>query len=264
MSNKTASLILFGACTVSTLVGCAGGYFIAKKKFDAQLDLGIAVEAAKAKKHYSILLQELRSGKPEQIPVIEEEIPEPIDDEEVEAEREDTFNRAKTALTNYQAYDKPPLEQVASNIFTNHANGKKVFPPRGPDGKFLPKGTMESAQSADDPYLIEPDVFLANTPEYLQESLLYFVKEKTALMVADNEPVDVDLIGEVNLTLFPDDDIPSVIYVRNEGAEIDYQITRTYDSLTEYMGLGEADPDDDNDDDTLGDFAEEGDLRLQR
>lgn len=262
-------LILGGACAVSSAIGAAGGYLIAKKRFNQQLDLGIAVETEKTKKYYANLVSTAMKkaiAEPEEEEAEEE--PELSEvDEAVIAKGRETLARASSALVDYQGMagnGKPPLEEVVQNNIFDPKRGKKALPPRGAGGKFVPKGSteVERQQEHNDPYMIKPDEFLANDPENHQESLWYFVNDKTLIMVADNEAVDVDLVGEVNLTLIPDDE-PRVIYVRNEGAGMDYQITLTENSLTEHMGLGEEDPDDDEDDE-MGNFAEEGDLRYRQ
>lgn len=256
--NKTI-LIAGGAAVASLAAGGVGGYFLAKKKFDATLDDLIALEVEKTKKYYSVLLMQARE-KPESLEELatedaggeggadEEECVTPREgwSEAVQAAKESgrasTANNASKAMVDYQSYaTKPPLSEVVpSNIFAKDKS-KKELPPRDPQtGHFLPKNTVEPTQT-DDPYLITHEEFLQGEMEYDQENLFYFIRDETLIMVADNESVDIDRVGEVNLTLFPKTpkDEPSIICVRNDGLQIDYEIHLRHDSITEYLGLGE-------------------------
>jgi hypothetical protein len=258
--NKTY-LIASGVGLTSLAVGATSGYFLAKRKFDATLDEKIADEVAKTKKYYSVLL--MQKDKPDLADLANDHIPSPptdadLSEEDAEAaayrENLNTRNRrvetaAKAAQTNYQAYASTVPETpgvVHSNIFTTTPSSKRPMPPRDEHGKFLPKDAVQGVGGVD-PYLIGEVEFLQNDMEHNQESALYFAKEDTVIMIADNEPIDVGRIGEENLTDFPQDP-PRVIYVRNEGLQLDYQITLAGETLTGYMGLGEEDPEDEEDD----------------
>lgn len=258
--NKTI-LIAGGASLASLAIGGATGFLIAKKKFDAQLDLGIAVENEKTKKYFSVLLQQAKEGKPETITDVamsdDEVEAEEGDYEEVEEEDEEPTeeqirlaSKAKRAQINYQGFSaKPALEDVVqtNNIFTSGANPKQRMPPRDETGKFVAQReeTDEPKQrpgKEPTPYKITEEEFLINDLEHEQENALYFRKENTLLLMLDREPVDIERVGEVNLTLFPT--VPegqsSSIYVRNELFGIDYDVTMTDEDLSEYMGLGES------------------------
>lgn len=274
--NKTYAVVS-GTVVVSLAAGVAGGYFLAKKKFEKTLDDLLGKEVQKTQKFYERLLEEskktiedlkalretidLRVESEKPVPEIEED-EESSDSAVVKALRETRAEHEATrALTNYQGFAaKPPLEDVVSkNIFTDKP--KKKLPPRDPEtgrfGSVQPKGDFADrprehvTHSGPEltPYMINHDAFLVNDPEHEQESLLYFRKDETLLQVDDQETVDIARVGEVNLTLFPEvaDGEASLICVRNEGLGIDYQITLTDESLTVYMGLGEDDADLDQD-----------------
>lgn len=258
--NKTTILVAGGASAVSLAAGAAGGYFYAKRRFDATLDGLIALEVAKTKKYFSVLLTEAKNGnaKPDDPADIPSEVDEELElegedsDEELSekdlktiAEGRKTQVEATEALTNYQGYSKQeaPQTTVAHNIFSNAAPSKKPLPPRGPGGKFVPKSQARKKEI--EPQLIDERTFLLNEDEQEQKSLLYFKHEDTLIDIEqNNEPVDNAVIGEVNLTLFPEPDSlgESTIYVRNEGLGADYQVKLMGESLTDYIGLGE-DPD---------------------
>lgn len=251
--NKTY-LIVGGASAASLAVGGAGGYFLAKKKFSERLEALIDIEVDKTKKVYSLLLMQAeKTANPPQV------VTAPDEDEQLELEAEDppeelseadkkTVRRGQRALVDYQSFGGKVNtgEIVANNIFSDDASrAKKAMPPRGPGGKFMPKTAPveENTTKASDgaPYLIEPEVFLANEPDHEQESLLYFVNDDTVVLTADpNEAIDNARVGETNLNCFPPGESP-VIFVRHDGMQIDYQITRVEESLTAFMGMGEED-----------------------
>lgn len=268
--NKTI-LIAGGASVASLAVGAASGYFIARKRFNDGLGEIISNETEAIKKHYSVLLMEARSGKPgspEDIPKREkyesaDDYQRRLDEAGVTEEDEeqlDEIDRAviaagKQALTDYQGIstkavtengDPPALGVTTSNVFDKAAKPpKKALPPRDPaTGAFRRKTPRE--EEHEPPQIIDSEAFLLNDPEHNQESLLYFINDKTLVMMADpTEVVDIALAGEVNLTLFPKvgEDEASIIYVRNDGMTTDYEIKLMAESLTDYIGLGEDNED---------------------
>lgn len=270
-------LIVGGASAVSLAVGGTAGYLVAKRRFNAIIETRIDEEVNKTKKHYSVLLMEAKQGKPdspEDISLSDDEeenddlTPE---DEEVVAKGRETLGRAAKALTDYQGISsrqmsdagKPPLEDIGGNrnIFSDAASRpKKVLPPREPGtGKFLPKAkTEETPEREKTPYIITHEEFLLGDLDFEQENLRWFVNDQTLIQVFDNEVVEIDRVGEVNLTLFPEtaEDEPSIICVRNEWLQMDYEIQSTKESLTEYMGLSTEN--DDSEEDTVVDSDDDG------
>lgn len=271
--NKTI-LIAGGTAVVSLAVGTAGGYLIAKKRFEDKVGEEIAREVDATKKYYSVLLMQAKEQKPDSpadIPKREED-PEELDDESEpdeeelsaadkaaiakgraqlvrEAKKTTSRHAAEKVLTDYQGIstkivgeNKPPLGTLVDrNIFADAPkNPTKNLPPRGPGGAFR-KQTAREVEN-DPPQIIDAETFLLNDMGHDQQSLLYFINDKTLVLVADpSEAVDINLVGEVNLTLFPDvpEDEPSMIYVQNDGMSTDYEIKRMPESLTAYIGLGE-------------------------
>lgn len=265
--NKTL-LVAGGTALVSLAAGAAGGYFFAKKRFDEELPGIIENETEAIKKHYSLMLMEARNGKPSDpadLPRREDETEEgselPDPDELSDAEQEELTGRdeavieklrsnAKVALTDYQkiSTDKVASQGVSAsgktvtkNIFADaESKAQRPLPPRGPGGKFRPRTARE--ENNDPPQIIDAETYLLNDSEHDQESLMYFVNDRTLVLTADpSEALDIALVGEVNLTLFPDvpEGQPSMIYVSNTGLRTDYEIKRMDESLTDFLGLGE-------------------------
>jgi hypothetical protein len=258
--NKTI-LIAGGASLASLTVGVAGGYLIAKKRFEAGLGEIIENETEGIKKHYAVLLMEAYSGKPKSptdIPnhtvVTENEEETPEDQVELttkERRIRERGNRAladaANALTNYQGISTKIVSEGGEKPAISSLP-KKVLPPRGDGGKFRKKSVREEEHGP--PEIIDEEAFLQNDLEHEQESLLYFVNDRTLVMEADpTEVVDIALAGEVNLTLFPQ--VPegeaSSIYVRNEALGTDYEIRKMDESLTDYIGLGDNSDGEDED-----------------
>lgn len=265
--NKTI-IIAGGASVASLAAGAAGGYFLAKKKFDATVEARIEEQVLATKKHYSIMLMEARE-KPEEIPDVEVDDPEIVDesdlvevtfdepdpdleqlDDPLRGAKPDTttvVGRAKAAMIDYRAY--------ADNDKTEEPP-KKSLPPREPGtGKFLPKSALVETPEPEDggnqpPELITHEQFLLNEEEYDQENLTWYVNNQTLLGFDPENPIDIGVVGEVNLTLFPKvpEGEPSIICVRNHGLQMDYEIKLSLEDLTEVMGFGESERDlnDDN------------------
>jgi hypothetical protein len=239
-------VILSGSVAGALAAGGAGGYLFAKKQFDKKIDGLIAREVAETRKFYSLQIMQLKENKPATPGELlaqkeqereEEAEPEPSD-EEILLEQE-----AAKAATNYRGYSKSESDQTNgsqhNNIFSDSAKPPRNFSrDRGADGKFLPK---QHDQRNEPPEIIDEDTFLSDD-EFEEENLKFFMKENELLDYA-NESVDIAKVGEVNLTLFPEveEGKPSVIFVRNHGLAIKYEILRMDLPLAEYMGFGDVD-----------------------
>lgn len=261
--NKTY-LIAGGASAVSLAAGAVGGYFVAKKKFEETLDARIDAEVQATRKHYAVLMTNAQYG---QKPPLEDIVADyagtevthvnansafpddvVLDEDQPLKLEEDLEEPADKALTNYQGFAKtdPPTDVVESNIFTN-PSPKKVLPPREPGtGKFLPKDRVDALKNTSNPapYLIDEETFLTNDPEHNQESVKYFVNEDTAVLEANYEEViENEILGREFLDRMAKDGNLGVMYVRHDILELDYQVTRTTESLVEAIGMGESEKD---------------------
>ena len=257
--NKTL-LVAGGTAVVSLAAGAAGGYFFAKKRFEDELPEIIERETGALKKHHALQLMEARNGKPSSpadIPRREDEEPEGADalpdadeldpEEETEefSEADDAvISQAQRALTDYNKIsteivkDQPTGTTVTKNVFDTGKNVRPL-PPRGPGGKFRPKTARE--EISEPPRLMSLGEFLLNDSGNEQESLMYFVPDKTLVLAADaSEGVDINKVGEDNLRFFPEveEGEASMIYVENMGLGTDYEIKRMNESLTEFLGMG--------------------------
>lgn len=267
--NKTI-LIAGGATVASLAVGAAGGYFFAKKRFLSSLPEIIEQETEALKKYHAIQMMEARSGKPaspadipRQVVAVTEENPEDDPESELSEEDKKALERGRESLrqakkhaaanrdtVDYQGLSnealkaKTPAPEV-KNIFDQPDPKRKQRPPRDDATGRYRKQTPREAEN-DPPEKIEEEVFLLNEEEYDQESLLYFVRDKTLVKDADpSESIDLSIVEEVNLTLFPNvpEDEPCMIFVRNNALQTMYEIKLMRGSLTEYLGLGEESED---------------------
>lgn len=262
--NKTY-LTIGGVAITSLAAGAVGGYFIAKRGFDAEIEEAVAFEVDRVKMHYDAIEAEKKAKEkaasdssdiPEQGTSVEDE----EDEEEQELSEEDKaviekgrhrLATASAALVNYQGIstsgveaEKPALKDVVKkrNIFEDD-KAKKALPPRGDKGKFRKKTTREVVHGPPQ-ILDDPEEFLLNPKEYEQENLLYFINDNKTLVHESNpnESEDIARVGEVNLTLFDPtipEDQPNVIHVRNDGLGVYYEIKLMTESLTEFIGFGE-------------------------
>ena len=253
--NKTY-LIVAGSSVVSLAAGAVGGYFFAKKRFDELLDRAIDTETAKTRTHYGVRMTNMKYGQKPPLEELAEKYnaDEVVLDEDARLplEAEDVVEKPKKRTpperVDYQSFAKTdPSDIIESNIFSNQS-GKPVRPARDPQsGKFMPKQTEEVTQPADsEPYPITEHDFMVNEvdgEEHDQESVIYFVNEDTAVMASDyNEVVANERLGQFHLNKLKNG-TADVIYIRHEGLQIDYQVTRTTDSLVEALGLGESESD---------------------
>lgn len=259
--NKTI-LIAGGASLASLAAGAASGYFFARNKLGKQFDERLDAEVAAVKKQYSIMLMQAKEDKSDPAELADKNEHErgeyePSDEEILAMEEQEQSSRVidalreakkagikasgERALTDYQGISTSKMAAdgtIKSNIFENAPKTPHPLPPRDmTTGKFVKKNPELT------PYLIKEEEFLENEPEHAQENYMWFVKDQTLIRMEDQEAVDIDIVGEALLTLFPPKvgDDPQCIYVRNEGLKLDLDITLTEESLTEYMGLGETD-----------------------
>lgn len=256
--NKTI-LIAGGTAVVSLAAGGAGGYFLAKKKFDAKLITMLDEEVAKTKKYLAIrkMEQDSKPATPEEaLRKIEEE--KAAQAEEVDDEESPLANPAKRALTDYSGQStngKATEGVITNNIFNSRDGGNKrpKQPPRDESGRFLPAQKSEEPQEPDgpvfdpgknadsEPYIITDEDFLTNDPDHDQENYHLFVKEKTLVRAYDREVVDLaEIGGEDMLGFFPT--VPkgekSALYIRNDGLGKDYDVMLDHTSLGSFVGFG--------------------------
>lgn len=245
--NKTYFLV-GGASLASLAIGGAGGYLYARKTITDQVEDRIAEEVDKAKAYYAVLMAHVATS-PENYTVkdideevVAEDIEPEVEEEELSEADKRVITNGQKALVNYQGYaEKPALSSLVENNIFSKNMPKKQLPPRDPTGKFLPKSAQpENSTPEETPYMIPQEEYLTNDMDHNQETLMYFGNDSTLIAVADNTSVDINCVGEVNLTLFPEEPEGTArfIYVRNEGLGIDYEIQLTDESLSEYMGLG--------------------------
>jgi hypothetical protein len=202
--NNTHVLVA-GASVLSLAVGGAAGYFLARRNFDKTVDDLILQEVAKTEKHFSVLLNQARGGKPDSPAELFSEARQKTGN----PEQRKVIRSAERALTDYQGAgkmvvaDKPdPATLVNRNIFTDE---KPKLSPPARDPHFDKPQVIPDNRAPEDPYLITEEAFFANEPDWDQETLVYFSEAKTLIVKADpDETIDLEEVGEVNLTLFPE------------------------------------------------------------
>jgi hypothetical protein len=265
--NKTI-IIAGGACVASLAAGGAAGYLIAKNQLSKMFDDRMERELEETRRHYGRLLAKSRE---EQKPSLEElaqnlekkieEAP-PVEDDEPSDEeimrQQALRKRGKAALVDYQGIStKKTTEAAKAATIADNTERHNVFgdPPRGKDGKFLPRQHEESDPPAqqqgekdypvtDPPYQISALSFVTNVQGHEQENLKWFPKNNALIKVFDGEIEDYEIerVGQSNLNAFdlsaPEEKLQE-IFVRNDQLEMDYEITLTWGSLEEYMGMDE-------------------------
>lgn len=277
--NKTI-LVAGGASLASLAAGAVGGYFFAQNRLGKAFDERLEAELEATKRYYGRLLAEAHE-KPK--PSLDELVKkskttaaqmaehlgtsvdgligkdskdgdEPIEDEPTDEQilaQEARQVKADTALTDYRGASAKASEKngdsevVSTNIFADAPKTQR--PPRDPEnGRFIPRNSNESTE--DDPQIITQEEFLDEVPDgFVQENLRYFIKNKTLLDTSD-EVVDIERVGEVNLTLFPEQEpdarFPAMICVRNRFRRQDYEVMLIQEDIGDYLNLGGGDDSD--------------------
>ena len=259
--NKTV-LIAGGTAVVSLAIGGAAGFAFAKKKMESQVAELITAEVLKTKKHYSLLMQQMREGKPESpadlvqdnrelpiYPPAAEMATPAIDSEPVQLFV--AQQRAAATTVDYTAYSRGDLTERVQNIFDREENRPPAQKPRDPQtGRFVSRSEQDVDSS--DPYIISFDDFA--TSDNPQRQLYYFYHEQTLIDPEnENEVVDTHEIGEENLNQFRDPETNEIvdlkhlsenqhlltctldINVHNPKTGEDYSVTLRFDRLEHMM-----------------------------
>jgi hypothetical protein len=230
-------VVVGGFSALSLVVGCASGYYFAKKKFEKDFQERVDSEVTQAREFYSALNKTGSYSSPQ---VVAERrglfVGPPIDG----ATR--LLHEAVHAVQNYQG--RSPIEEALGDE-KSVQEGRNIF--KGVV-KMAPMDTRTyeeyvAARNADEPYVISSDEFMNNEMNFRQETLTYYYGDG---VLADNRDEQVEddnrLVGEDNLRrfgLWSND--PRVVYVRNERVRIEFEVILSDGNFAqEVMGLGDT------------------------
>lgn len=266
--NKTI-LIAGGASLASLAIGGAAGYYLGVKKMAGEFEKMLDEELAKAKKVYAVRYSEANASKPASpadIPKrsdsedsLELEGDDPEEDDELSEEDTRALGRRREqpvrTLVDYRnfAKDTDNPDYVEKNIFTESATTPpktSPLPPRSPEnGRFTKRADppTPTGPSNPQPYRIMQEDFLRNEHEFDSHNYIYFPDEEILVDVEnDNETIDLGIVGQENLTAFPEPDENgySAVFICNERMGRVIEIRLSQQSLTSFVNLAETGMDD--------------------
>jgi len=158
--------------------------------------------------------------------------------EEDESVNDDTANSDDETMTPAKAaMNKPDLDVVEKIIQKqNYAAMSK----NKPDSKKHKK--EGKAMTAKAPYPIDQDTY-DDSFDFVKEELVYYDEDEVLANHGDGVvPID-DTIGQDNLDYF-DEIGEETIYIRNENAKTDYEVTRIFGSYENIAGRYDDEEDD--------------------
>lgn len=207
--------VAFVAVASSTTAAVAGTYVVLKRQFEEE--------------YQSRLEKEIRDTK---VFVMHKAAIKEQTVEELDAEIEATVSEAVELMKDYnpdarvEGY-KDNLREITKNVFTN-ASTRELEPE-----EILARNTLE-------PYIVSEDEFAEG--EYITVNLEYYLDDQCLITTEDTQLVDnVDkIVGEENLTKFGHGSgDPTLVYVRNDVLEVDYEITKCEGSYAQiHLGGG--------------------------
>lgn len=200
---------------VSTAVASVGGtYFYLDKKFSVEYEEAMEREIEATRKFYHVV-EPGYSTPAEAVAAL-------IDEDPLSTLREAD---QKLVDLNYKsvADSNESLTEVVQNVFTNAASHNW-----DPDAE-------EAQRDPSKPYILEHDEFYEAANN--NATLTFFEGDGVLADEADQPIPDIDsVVGEDNLTKFGHGSRdPNVLYVRNEGLDLDFEIVRNEGKYTEQV-----------------------------
>lgn len=215
--------------TVAAGIGAATTYLVSRKQLEARYRQLAAQEIAEAREYYA------RRFK--------------ADDFEDPETARDVLVGAADAVLSYQGTE--PVGHMPRCGVVN-SNGDVVESNIFLDGRPLGEVAAEfdydaevKLRTPDRPYIITHDEFMENDPDHQQPSLTYYAGDQILADEKDEPIEDADnVVGLANLERFGHGSNDSrMVYVRNEGLGMDFEIAWSPGSYAEEVAaLGADDP----------------------
>lgn len=227
--TKNNPFLIAGALLVGLGIGGFVGWKIAEKRLSVQFDAELKEQIAASRQFYQRVAKEGEFETPEG--AVKALVP----DEVVEAvqsyqgrEKPIPYNDPSKIVV---ADPRPPVEVAVESVEVT----QNVFVEAEKNNRNDPRDWDMNAEIADRelhpdvPYAISFEEFNENAPNHEQTTLMYYVQDDT-LVDAKDQPIDnTDYsVGDDNLTRFGHGSHdPSVVYVRNEKIDMDFEIVRS-------------------------------------
>lgn len=207
-SSGTGKAVVLGLLALGA--GCAAGYFVARKKLEAEYEERLKTEVAETKKFYSVLNKKDDLATPE-MAVKKLHRDESELDEAVEAIREYQGDEPEN-----DPADIVVKQEVKHNVFADIS-----MPVEFDYDTEVPKRTP------DKPYIISEDEYMNCEMHFPQMSITYFEGDGALADENDQEIPDIDsVIGEENLRFGYGSRSESVVFIRNERLSTEFEVLR--------------------------------------
>ncbi len=197
--------------------------------------LGIAVGAVAT---YYITKESFEKQAQEDINAMRKEYEKEIEGEESDELTEEVeLSQKKQEEDLFREYD--PYATEYHKVKDRDKPKAVIFEPptdeKNEEGNDVPEAEKESPREevAELPYMITADDF-SNTRRYYDKVTVSYYDDG-ALMNEEDQPVELDLIGTINLTLFRTGktDDPEWMYIRNERICTDFEVERIHGNYTD-------------------------------
>lgn len=207
--------ILYAAAGVvaGALAGGGATYLFLQKKLERQYEEALDKELENTKKFYATIIK-------------------PASPEDMARERGVGLAVVETIIdeagyggeTEEATAVEQELKEVTKNVFTNYANIST-----------WDADAEEAKRDPSMPYVISHDEFFENEPDHIQAQLTFFA-EDGVLADSEDKPVDESIVGPDNLEKFGHGSRdPNIVYIRNEGMDIDFEIMRAEGKYSEQV-----------------------------
>ena len=197
-------ILAVGACIVSAAVGAVGGYFLARRKLEAEYAEIARTEIEEARVFYK-------------------------KDEDSTPEGALAKRRPGSNLSDMdrQVAEEGREDGPATGVLNRVLTGLKYGAP--------------TVGGPKQPYVIAQDIFMNGEVGYPNITLTYFAGDEILVDEADEPIEDVEMtVGSINLTYFGrDSGDERVVYVRNDRLQIDYEVCLDDGKYSATVGLEE-------------------------
>lgn len=240
--DKRMIVVAIGSSIVSLAAGAAGGYLFAKRRLEDSFNEQMEEEIEATKKFYNMLHKKGEFETPSA--AVKALIPEPKGGFSKDNE---TLTRVLTGLK-YMDESKTVLDG------TPPAHLRAI---RGDEPKIETLNIFDTTKDVtgiefdleaelanrdpNSPYILLKDEFMRNEHDWRQMTLTYFAGDNV-LVNESEEPLDdpEKFVGEANYKFGFMSDDPNVVYIRNEGMEVEFEVLLSRRKYTEEV-LGVTD-----------------------
>ena len=122
---------------------------------------------------------------------------------------EEKLNKSSEEIVKHFGYDTSKKDSILNYVKEKEAE----------------MAEKESPNERQLPYRITDDMYADPDPYFEKVSCTYYVARDEVIEDISNEPIEIDTIGDQNLSIFRGSD-EDLMYIRNEELGIDYEIAR--------------------------------------